>query len=657
MGVNVISSARIHTFFFNSDTAPIHISQSKHLRTLRAPFRVKSGALSFAHQVLDEIPLSDTFAWNNLIHTHLTNRDPAGALSIYLCMLLRGARLDRRTFPRVLTASRLCSNLCLGKQLHGQVLKLGFSSDHYVTTALMEMYGRLDGTHAAKWLFDKSPAKNSISWTMLAKLYLTHNQPDLALHVFYQMMDSNIQIDPVALMTAICACGMLKSLQQGGNVHEIARKCGLEFDILVANSLLKMYIDCDSVEDARATFDRMPNKDIISWTELINVYVKKGEFNEALKLFRQMISVGIKPDALSICSILPACARPAAHKLGKQVHAYLLRNGIERDIRIQNAVMDMYIKSGFLQSASLVFARMQERDVISWTVMILGFSVHGQGELGVELFRRLEKDPSIEIDQFTYEAVLRCCAASCMVEDGKFYFNCIEEPNTTHYCLMVTLLSRAALFEEARAFIEKHQIGRNGKVMRALLDGCQVHQQAKIGEQVIEQLFELEPVSLENYVSESNWYAANAKWEMVGKLEEKIKELSLKPKKAYSWIEFHNKIHTFGTGDASHPRSERIYGELQCLMEKMETSAFNLRDARKRECIEIGHSEMLALSFGLISTRAGVTIRIAKNQSVCRCCHDFAKRISKIVEREIIIKDLNCFHHFKDGICSCRDLL
>lgn len=149
----------------------------------------------------------------------------------------------------------------------------------------------------------------------------------------------------------------------------------------------------------------------------------------------------------------------------------------------------------------------------------------------------------------------------------------------------------------------------------------------------------------------SNWYADNGKLDM-----------SLKPKKRYGWIEFQNKVHVFGTGDISHPRSERIYTELQCLMKKVKAEAqrpasgFSFHGVdEERECIQIGHSEMVALSFGLICTQPGATIRITKNLRMCRGCHDSAKLVSKIVEREIILKDPNCFHHFKDGFCSCRD--
>ncbi|XVF34294.1 hypothetical protein REPUB_Repub18cG0047100 [Reevesia pubescens] len=615
-------------------------------------------------ELVDEIPLSNTFSWNQLIQTHLSNNHPQKALSVYHGMILRGVRPDKHTLPRVLTASRLCSNLVLGKQVHAHAFKLGFSSDLYVITALMQMYGRLHGVETAKWVLDNAPTSNSVACTVLAKLYLMDNKPHSAIEIFNKMLRLKADIDPVGLATAVGTCSLLKSLQQARKVHQIARKCGLEFHLLVSNSLLKMYSDCDSLEEAQSVFDAMPSRDVISWTEMIRGHVKKGGYNEALKLFRRMTRARIKPDSLTISSILPACARVPAHKQGKELHSYLLRNGIDLNLTVQNAFMDMYVKSGFIELASNVFMSMMERDIISWTIMILGYSLHGQGGRGLGLFFEMEKDSSLEIDGFAYAAVLHACVTACKVDVGMLYFNCIQAPTVTHCVLMVALLARAGLFNEARTFIEEHQIENSAEVLRALLDGCRIHQQVMIGKRIVEQLCELEPLNAENYVLLSNWYADKAKWDMVDKLKITIKDMGLKPKRAYSWIEFRNKVHVFGTADVSHPRSELIYRELQQLMKKMEDegqrphgSVFSLHDVdEERECILIGHSEMLAISFGLISTQGRATIRVIKNLRVCRSCHDSAKVISKIVEREIIIKDPNCFHHFKDGQCSCGDL-
>ncbi|KAB1201698.1 hypothetical protein CJ030_MR7G000347 [Morella rubra] len=642
----------------------LNTTQYHYSRDLRISAKV-GGELVFDHRVLDEIPVPDTdiFAWNNLLQIHLTNGDFDLVISTYTQLLLRGTvRPDRRTLPRVLTASCRSGDIFLGKQLHGHALKLGFSSDHYVVTALIQMYGRLDSVDTARWLFEKSAHGNSVAWTLLARLYIMKNKPGLAIDMFDQMIESGAEIDSVALATVVGACGVVKSLQQGRKLHRIARNYGLEFDVLVSNSLLKMYIDCGSMKDARENFDGMPAKDVVSWTAIINGYVKKGGFNEGLKLLRQMSVDGFKPDALTFSSILPACARMAAHKHGKEIHGYLLRNSTYLNLMVQNAVMDMHVKSGFIEYASRIFNTMKNKDVVSWTVMIMGYSLHGQGERGVHLFRTMESNSTIQIDQVTYTAVLHACRTACMVEQGKFFFNCITAPKVEHYSLMVALLSRAGLFDEAGIFIEEHKIQNHAEVLRALLDGWRNHQQPKLGKRVIEQLCDLEPLNAENYVLLSNWYAYRARWDMVDKLRETVRDMGLKPRKAYSWIEFRNKVHVFGTGDVSHPRSKRISSELQCLVKKMEDEGyrpspdFSLHDVEEeRECIQIGHSELLAIAFGLISTQPGATIRVTKNLRVCRSCHDSAKVISKIVGREIILKDLNCFHHFKDGLCSCGD--
>lgn len=624
--------------------------------------------LKTAHQVFDEIPVTDTFSWNNLIQTHLAHNDPYKALLTYGRMLVLGVRPDRHTIPRILTASRVFGSLMFGKQVHNQAMKLGLCYDSYVFTALLELYGRLDGADMARWLFDKSSCdlrRSTIAWTMLAKLYILENKPRVAVDLFTAMAESGAaDVDSVVLTTAIGASGQLESLKDGKFAHRIARERGLEDDVVVSNSLLKMYLDCGCLEDARLVFDRIPLKDAISYTEMLRGYVKKGGFNEALKLFRKMIFVEeIKPDPLAISSILPACARVTAHKNGREIHCYLLRSRIGLNLTLLNALMDMYAKSGNIEYASQIFSRMKEKDVISWTVMIMGYSLHGYGDIGVKMFRDVERDSSLEIDERLYAALLHACCTAHLVDDGKIYFNKIQTPKVAHYALMVALLASSGFSKEARTFIEEKNLTRGIEVLRALLDGYRICQNTREGKRITEQLLDLEPLNAENYVLLSNWYAHQLKRDMVEKMKETIKDMGLKPRKAYSWIEFRNKVHVFGTGDVSHPRSEKIYWELQRLMEKLDGQGlrpcvdFSLHDVdEERECVLIGHSELLAVSFGLISTRVGTTIRVTKNSRLCRSCHDSISFISKIMDREIIVKDLTCFHHFKDGLCSCTKL-
>ncbi|KAM1352880.1 hypothetical protein ACFX13_033313 [Malus domestica] len=444
--MEALPSAQIQRLIVTEN--PINTAHYKHSRNAKPTTKV-----AVTHKVFDKMPHSDTFAWNRFIQTHIANADFHHALATYHQMLIRGVRPDRHTLPRVLSASRLSADLSLGKQLHAHAHKLGCSGDRYVVAALIELYGRLDSADSAKGLFDKSLVMDSVSWTMLARLYIAEGKPGKAVHVFERMVESGAQIDSVAVATAAGACGMLRSLIDGTKVHRVAKERGLEYDVLVSNTILKIYMDCGCVDEAWAVFNQIPEKDVISWTEMIHANVKRGCFNEGLQLFRQMVGDGVKPDPLSVSSVLPACARMSAGKHGKETHGFLLRHGIRMNLTVLNALMDMYVKSGFIKSAAKVFARSKYRDLVSWTVMITGYSLHGQGKIGVDLFCQMEKETSTQIDEITYAAVLHACVAARMVEEGKFYFNCIKTPTVAHCALFVTLLSRSGLFYEAKNFI------------------------------------------------------------------------------------------------------------------------------------------------------------------------------------------------------------
>ncbi|KAI3715359.1 hypothetical protein L6452_22339 [Arctium lappa] len=264
--------------FNRSSKYKIHIGANRYNSRICA---LKFRESTSTQQVFDEMPLStDSLAWNTVIQTHLENLDYSKAVTTYHGMLSRGVRPDRHTLPRILSVSRLSGSLSLGKQLHGQAVKLGVSNDVYVTGGLIQLYGHLDGVDAAKWVLDNSEKKmSSVSWTLLAKLYIKQNKPALAIDLFNEMVESDAEVDAVSLTTAISACVLLKSLKVGRNIHQTARKHGLELDLL------------------------MPSRDAISWTSIIQGLHGRGDLG--VELFQKIPTIDI--DEISYVTALFAC--------------------------------------------------------------------------------------------------------------------------------------------------------------------------------------------------------------------------------------------------------------------------------------------------------------------------------------------------------------
>jgi pentatricopeptide repeat protein len=337
------------------------------------------------------------------------------------------------------------------------------------------------------------------------------------------------------------------------------------------------------------------------------------------------------------------------------------------DVSTGNALIDMYAKCGRLEIARRLFEKMPKRDVVSWNVMILGYGLHGQSKDAIALFSQLEQK-GIKPDDITFICILSACSHAGLVDEGRKYFNSLNRdhrftPRMEHYICMVDLLGRAGCLDEAQELINNMPYEPDASVWGALLGACRIHCNIALAEYVAKHHLKLESNNTGCYVLLSNIYAAAGRWHDAAKVRTMIKTKGLKKNPGRSWIEIKNSVHTFVGGDRSHPQSEKIYAVLDSLMNDMKKEgyvhdkSFVLQDVEEEEKENIisTHSEKLAIAFGLLETSPGMPIQITKNLRVCGDCHNATKFISKIAKREIILRDINRFHHFKDGVCSCGD--
>ncbi|KAJ9680275.1 hypothetical protein PVL29_019554 [Vitis rotundifolia] len=493
-----------------------------------------------------------------------SNNDSIEGLVVYKQMLSKGIVPDNYTIPFVLKACAESRAVREGEEVHGQAIKMGLASDVYVSNTLMRMYAVCDVIRSARKVFDSSPQRDLVSWTTMIQGYVKMGFAREGVGLFFEMCGENLQADGMTLVIVLSACARLGDLRLGRKLHRyVIRNSNVNLDVFVGNALVDMYLKCGDANFARKVFQEMPIKNVVSWNSMISGLAQKGEFKESLYMFRKMQRLGVKPDDVTLVAVLNSCANLGVLELGKWVHAYLDRNQIRADGFIGNALVDMYAKCGSIDQACWVFQAMNRKDVYSYTAMIVGLAMHGQGGKALDLFSEMPK-MGIEPDEVTFVGVLTACSHVGLVEEGRKYFEDMStiynlRPQLEHYGCMVDLLGRAGLINEAEEFIRNMPIEPDAFVLGALLGACKIHGKVELGESVMKKIEKIEPRKDGAYVLMSNIYSSANRWRDSLKLRKAMKERNLEKTPGCSSIELDGVIHEFQKGDKSHPKTKEIY--------------------------------------------------------------------------------------------------
>ncbi|RCV08135.1 hypothetical protein SETIT_1G301800v2 [Setaria italica] len=507
---------------------------------------------------------------------------------------------------------------------------------------------------------------------------------------------------PASAAAAARACARLRHIRAGRAVHGASTKLALlSGSTLLPNALLHLYAaspgehhlrlarllfdtmparDAASynilltalaargrVAEALELFDEMPEPSVRSWTALVAGFAQSGRPADALRVFRDMEGAGVAPNEVTVVAVLAACADVGDLDLGRKVHGYAKRQGYSRNVLVCNAAIDMYVKCGCVDAARGVFDAMDGRTVVSWSAMICGHAMHGEGDKALELFAAMRRRGMLP-NGVTFVGLLHACSHMGLVDEGRAFFESMEKdhgiaPEIEHCGCMVDLLSRAGHLQEALEFINGMPVEPNSVVWGALLGGARLHRNVEVGEEATRRLAVLDPGNDGYYVVLSNIYAAAGRWEDVARVRRAMKLRGVKKTTGWSAISVGGTVHEFAAGDCAHPQAAAICETLDGLLEEArrrgyapDTSVVLLdMDDGEKERVLARHSEKLAVAFGLMATPPGTTLRVMKNLRVCSDCHAAMKLISEITRREIVVRDRNRFHCFKNGICSCRD--
>lgn len=503
----------------------------------------------------------------------------------------------------------------------------------------------------------------------MIRAYSRSNSPIEGFLLYQDMRQRGLRADPLSLSFVIKCFVRVCSLMGGVQVHARILRDGHQSDSVLLTNLMDLYSLCEKGNEACKVFDEIPQRDIVAWNVLISCFIRNHRTRDVLVLFDGMVSGEFlcEPDDVTCLLLLQACANLGAHEFGEKVHGYIQEHGYGDAMNLCNSLIAMYSRSGCLDKAYGVFKSTGNKNVITWSAMISGFAMNGHGREAIEAFREMLRIGILPDDQ-TFTGVLSACSHCGLVEEGMLFFDRMTRdfgiaPNIHHYGCVVDLLGRAGEFDRAYQVIMSMKVKPDSTIWRTLLGACKIHRHVTLGERVVGHLTELKAQEAGDYVLLLSIYSSIGNWEKVTELRKFMKEKGIQTTPGCSTIVLKGEVHEFVVDDVSHPRKGEIYDMLDEINEQLKiagyvvepTSELHNLGAEEKKYVLSYHSEKLAIAFGVLATPPGTTIRVAKNLRICVDCHNFAKFVSGVYNRQVIIRDRTRFHHFSEGSCSCND--
>ncbi|KAI4364594.1 hypothetical protein MLD38_020666 [Melastoma candidum] len=631
-------------------------------------FLLEFGKVELARKVFDGISEKDVVCWNAMIGGISRAGLYAEGFDLFFQMSKCSVTPSPITMASVVRACKNMGRVEFGKCVHGLITCFGMGSNVLVLTSLVDMYCNMGNVASGYFLFATMQVKNVVTWNAMISGYIQNGLVKEGFELFFQLLKCSAEFDSRTILALIQGCAQIADLEGGKILHGCIYRNGMDLDVILSTALIDLYSKCDSIKAARLIFDLTPHRNIITWTAFLAGLTQNGHAEDALELFRHMQDEGVTANAVTFISLIHSCAHLGAQKKGMSIHALLIRNVYDFTGLLITTLINMYAKCGKIDYAEMVLRHsVVKRDVVLWNSLITAYAMHGFCDQALAAFHEMKRE-GVSPDESTFLSLLTACNHAGYLQEGISLFHSMDrdytiKPTEKLNSCFVDLLSRAGCFLEAEAFIKQISSEPCSSMLESLLNGCQHNKNIELGIQTGDKLLQLGVANPGAYVTLSNIYASAKRWDMVDYVRGLMKQRGLRKVPGFSSVEYGNSVHTFFAGDQSHPNwSEvsRVLGNLRLLVESHgyvpDTSCVfrNVDETMKVELLW-GHSERLAIAFGLLSTPSGSPMRITKNLRVCVDCHSVTKLISKIVEREIIVRDANRFHHFRGGKCSCND--
>ncbi|XP_044507953.1 pentatricopeptide repeat-containing protein At2g40720 [Mangifera indica] len=578
-GENVSFGMQVHC-----DVVKMGFQSDPYVYTSLLIMYAKCKMIETAEKIFHLIQEKEIEVWNAMISSYTNNGYAYDALEVSKQMRLNAIPYDSFTMMNVLSSSGIIGLYDFGRSVHAELVKRPIQSNIAIQSALMTMYAKCGSYLDAKLVFSTMKERDVVAFGSMIS-GLCHNSKFEEALDFFRAMDVDVmKPDSNIMVSVMSACSGLENVDLGRQIHGFVIKCGFQLDFFVASSLIDMYSKCGFAELAGNVFSDMPHKNLVVWNSMISCYCRNGMPELSIKLFPEIVQHGFYPDSVSITSVLVAISSTAALIQGKIIHGYLTRLKIPCDVQVENALIDMYIKCGFLKYAEYIFENMSQKDSVTWNSMIAGYGFHGECLKAVELFDQMKRS-GVRPDGVTFLSLLSSCNHSGLVKLGLHLFQSMKadygiEPKMEHFVNIVNLLGRTGCLDDAYSFVKSMPIEPDRSVWLSLLCACRVHHSLELGELAARNLLKLEPNRGSNYVQLVHLYGEAEMWDQAANLRTSMKEKGLKKNPGCSWIEQRNKVDIFFSGDSSSENTIKIYETLNSLRKNM------VKNTRDYECVE-----------------------------------------------------------------------
>ncbi|KAG0464322.1 hypothetical protein HPP92_020391 [Vanilla planifolia] len=557
-----------------------------------------SADLNYCSLILSNLRNPNIFSWNVAIRGYSDSDRPKESILLYKKLLRSTARPDNFTYPFLFKAEAKIPDIGGGLAIFGHAVQLGLCADVFVFNSLIHLFVVCGTLADACKLFDGSCVRDLVSWNTIINGLSQRGKPKEALELVSKMEEEGIMPDEVSMIGAISSCAQLQAPELGRKFHRFVFDNGLEFTASLTNALIDMYMKCGKLELARALFDsmknrtvvswttmisgyakfgfldvsrqffnQMPDKDVILWNSLIAGYVQCGQAKDALSLFHEMQAATVEADEVTMVCLLSACSQLGALETGTWIHQYIKNRKFNLSTALGTALVDMYAKCGNIKRASFVFSEMPDKNALSWTAMICGLANHGHASEALKHFHRM-LETGLQPDDITFIGVLSACCHGGLLQEGRMFFSQMTsvyrlKPKLKHYSCMVDLLGRAGLLYEAEELIKTMPIEPDAVVWSALFFACRLHKNVAMGEKAASRLLELDLSDSGIYVLLANVYAGENMRAEADRVWALMKERNVNKTPGCSSIEVNGAVYEFIVRDRSHPGHEEIY---KCLM-------------------------------------------------------------------------------------------